>query len=350
LFGFTGEVLTSKVNDDGIYLFVVAYEGEKPVAIVEYYYSWKTKTFSYREIVMLTLMNFTIHLKEDMNIPKPGGNSILLFELYDVPVEEEDGIISFSAGVNDDGSLNEDTMIKQYRVSLPSPNTKSESIFFFTLDEYHSLLNHKGKLVSSVGYESYRNEYSKNNDDVAKRTVFPDLLGDFFTDTNKAEEYNFYYDEDNQQVTLDDDLCNIDFAVDVLSYLFKGFDAFETEESFKERVDGIESLDDFDALKYEFKTEAVKNYFRGSTLVKDIHFPVMFNVEEKIGTTSDFLDSGLFFGKGGSGWGVEQLAAFKDEKLFGLEFDTRTEFALLILQQCGLSKENAEALLPTSST
>ena len=52
LYGFPAKVTKSEINDDGIYMRLIATEGTKNVAMCEYYYSWENKTFSYREVVV----------------------------------------------------------------------------------------------------------------------------------------------------------------------------------------------------------------------------------------------------------------------------------------------------------
>lgn len=341
IYGFDAEVTASKVNDDGIYLFITAYEGQKPVAIAEYYYSWEKETFSYREIVTAFLYNF-----EYMGEPMPLSNTLILMEMYDVPIKNENGVISFSAGVNN-GELNSNTDITQYRIALPAPTvgtSPNEKIFFFSTGEYHTLLNHTSDVVSGAGYENYWKEYGPGN------PKFHTLLGGFFSDSNNRDKYNFTYDVSvtgDEKVTLDDAKCNIEFAYDVLDYFFNGFGSLKTESAFSERTDGIKSITDFNALKYVYKSEAIRDLFRTDGLVKDLNFPVMFSIKDKKGSTSDFLDSGLYHGPG---WDVSKLASFKDTDLFGLAFETKDDFSKLILQYCGLSETNAAALVEEMKT
>ena len=335
IYGFDAEVTASKVNDDGIYLFITAYEGQKPVAIAEYYYSWEKETFSYREIVTAFLHNF-----EYMDTKMPLSNTLILMEMYDVPIKNENGVISFSAGVNN-GELNSNTGITQYRIALPAP-TVGGQIFFFITGEYHTLLNHTSDVVTGAGYENYWNEYGPGN------PKFHTLLGGFFSDSNNRDKYNFTYDVSvtgDEKVTLDDAKCNIEFAYDVLDYFFNGFGSLKTESAFSERTDGIKSITDFNALKYVYKSETIRDLFRTGGLVKDLNFPVMFSIKDKKGSTSDFLDTGLYHGAGGLGWDVIKLDSFKDTNLFGLTFETNDDFSKLILQRCGLSETNAAALV-----
>jgi len=45
---------------------------------------------------------------------------------------------------------------------------------------------------------------------------------------------------------------------------------------------------------------------------------------------------------------MNKIAAFSE--LFGLQFEDQRVFATKIFMQCGLTQENAEALLPTPTT
>lgn len=345
IYGFDARVKIGKVNEDGIYLFIIAYEEKKPICAFEYYYSWTNKTFSYREIVAAFL-----NRQE-----QPNGDVIILFEMYNVPVKEENGVISFTAGVKN-GDFDTETQIKLYKLGLPTlkgvAGTQSAPLSF---REFNVILKQDGNILSAgLGYEKYQNQF-----------VFIDQIQDtdrvhaFLSDTSKQTKYGYSYvdpssaTEPNYAI-LDDDKCNIDFAFDYLSLFFNGFTDLLDEASFTARTAGIVSMEKFNSLKYTFKDATAKELFRynyGQSgynyYIKDIIFPVVYSIKNNKGTTSDMtaFDAGLYEGAGSSAT-TSYIQAFNG--LFGLDTSSMANFKTAILIKCGLSEEKASGFTPNT--
>ena len=86
LYGFSvvPDMDRTKVNDDGVYVYYVAYEGKdvsKPVGVVEYYYNSKESKLTYRQFVMLTILTGN----EDHGME----NAVLVYCLDDVSVGKD---------------------------------------------------------------------------------------------------------------------------------------------------------------------------------------------------------------------------------------------------------------------
>ncbi len=344
IYGFDARVKIGKVNEDGIYLFIIAYEEKKPICAFEYYYSWINKTFSYREIVAAFLNRQA----------QPNGDVVLLFEMYNVPVKEENGVISFTAGVKN-GDFDTATQIKLYKLGLPTlkgvAGSQSSPLSF---REFNVILKQDGNMLSAgLGYEKYQNQF-----------VFIDQIPDtnrvheFLLDASKQAKYGYTYVVDSVPETpnyaiLDDDTCNIDFAYEYLSLFFNGFANLLDESSFTARTAGIVSMEKFNSLKYTFKDTTAEKLFRYNNYgqsgynyyIKDIIFPVVYSIKNNKGTTSDMsaFDSGLFEGNANTGY----IQAFNG--LFGLNTDSMEAFKTAILQQCGLSEEKASDFTPNTS-
>ena len=84
-FGFPMKIVKTDKTEDGVYLVYHIFEDDRVFGQIEYYYSIKNKTFSYREIVtpLLGVM---------------GADNIFIFELMNVPVEKSGNGLSFKAG------------------------------------------------------------------------------------------------------------------------------------------------------------------------------------------------------------------------------------------------------------
>lgn len=348
VYGFDAKVKVGKVNEDGIYLFIVAYEdgeevAKKPICAFEYYYSWANKTFSYREIVA-AFMN---------RQPQANGDVILLFEMYNVPVVDENGKISFTAGVKN-GDFDPETQIKLYKVGLPTQkgNELSDPISPASFREFNVILKQDGTALSAgLGYEKYQNQFLLNV------SAEEDTSGvyNFLVDSVKQTKYGFEFiatGVDTGYAVLDDDSCNIEFAFDYLSLFFNGFNDFLDEESFATRTAGIDSMSKFNSLKYTKDPTApdlFRKYYNPADYstgynhsdyvyyIRDIFFPVMYSIESRLGTTSDMtaIDSGLIENSAGESF----VYAFGElfGETYGMDYDSIPEFEAAILQQCGVT-------------
>lgn len=343
IYGFDARVKIGKVNEDGIYLFIIAYEEKKPICAFEYYYSWINKTFSYREIVAAFLN------RQD----PPNGDVVLLFEMYNVPVKEENGVISFTAGVKN-GDFDTETQIKLYKLCLPTQRGNGPESSPASFREFNVILKQDGNMLSAgLGYEKYQNQFP-----FIDQIQDADRVHEFLSDASKQAKYGYSYvdpsstTEPNYAV-LDDDTCNIDFAYEYLSLFFNGFTDLLDEAGFTARTAGIVSMEKFNSLKYTFKDATAEKLFRYNYgqpgynyYIKDIIFPVVYSIKNNKGTTSDMsaFDSGLFEGNANTGY----IQAFNG--LFGLNTDNMEAFKTAILKQCGLSEVNASSFTPITTS
>jgi len=102
-FSFVPDMTRTSINNDGIYVYCKAYEGNdsennNPIGIIEYYYNFKKQKLTYRQYVMLTIVidipEYSVHNME---------NAVLVYCLEDVSVGA-DGSLAVNQ-LKDDGTF-----------------------------------------------------------------------------------------------------------------------------------------------------------------------------------------------------------------------------------------------------
>ncbi len=268
LYGFPMKITNSKINDDGIYIRMIGYEGERDVVVADYYYNWDDKTFSYREIV---LPFFGAN----------GGNNIILFQLDDVPItEDENGDVSFVAGVKN-GEIDASTDITMYYMHFPTIGAST----MFQLEETHLIMDNDAGFVVATGYEScrsastpfYADDNPKINEEAVSKNSAVRALHEFFLEHGEDYGESSYQAADEEyygtiyRYIIDNDSCNLDFGYTVLDYMFDGIDEFKAMYP--------ESNEDFNKLVFKPNTEAEK-LFDDKELDSDLYYGVVFDMNK----------------------------------------------------------------------
>ena len=105
-----------KENDDGIYLrYTVIYE-DTDVGIIEYYYNDSENVFSYRQMVMLTMMN-------PMDETKTAEASVLVIEYDDIPVGSINETGSFKFGQLVSGEIEKNAFVDHLDITTIDSQT-----------------------------------------------------------------------------------------------------------------------------------------------------------------------------------------------------------------------------------
>ena len=221
-FGFPLGVEDAYVTEDGIYIRYSIEEDDRKVGQIEYYYSIKARKFSYREIVSPMLGS-------------KGGDNIIVFELFDVPVTKGIKGLSFKVGeLYDNGSV-----FNFYDV-LCTVNQELEN-------------SEKVRSVSLVQLEMHM-KYDSNTVDAARlgeRTINDIPLGQEFDISDRKNSLN--YDE----------------SIDLLQILFDGRLFSDNQK--------IRTIDDFNATAIKLKD--FDNYEHINRDV--IYYPSSFNLKKK---------------------------------------------------------------------
>jgi len=328
IYGFPAHVDKTEINEDGIFMRFVATEkdsrGEdKNIAMCEYYYNWDEGTFSYREIAV-PFMHNTYSV----------GDNILAFQMYNVPIKEEDGNIIFNAGVKD-GQLDKDTAITLYKIHLPA---ESGGTWTFRVDEISMIMNCQGPRVYATGYKMAQSYEGA--------TLF-DIFGEsglhtFLNDPDNIEEYGYGYNPGNYRLNLSDDKSNIEFGYGVMGCLFEDMDAILAAE-------GIESMDDFNDLKFVYKTDLPADCALDN-IRWDLSYCTIFDIEAETGATTTGMHNELFRMEDEMHSGPSaMIQAFFDvygqtegDAYYGLENISR--FFDVLMDQCGLSEDGIASL------
>ena len=221
-FGFPMKVVKAEKTDDGVYLVYDIYEKERVFGQIEYYYSTKNKTFSYREIVtpLLGVM---------------GADNIFIFELMNVPVEKEGNGLSFKAGeIYENGSS-----FNYYNINFsPSGSTNLDVVSDVYFDHQRITMNYNNYAVDSASF------FTEN-----KRVNLNETID--FTELGRENTLN-----------LDETIV---FLKDFFkSPILEGTNNYKTIEEFNDSA--LQVLVDMD----------------GSQILERLSFPISFNLKEKI--------------------------------------------------------------------
>ena len=135
-FGFPMKIVKTDKTEDGVYLVYHIFEDDRVFGQIEYYYSIKNKTFSYREIVtpLLGVM---------------GADNIFIFELMNVPVEKSGNGLSFKAGdIYENGSS-----FNYYNINFSSSgSTNLDVVSDFYFDHQKITMNYNNYAVDSASF------------------------------------------------------------------------------------------------------------------------------------------------------------------------------------------------------
>ena len=221
-FGFPMKVVKAEKTDDGVFLLYNIYEKERVFGQIEYYYSTKNKTFSYREIVtpLLGIM---------------GADNIFIFELMNVPVEKDGNGLSFKAGeIYENGSS-----FNYYNINFsPSGSTNLDVVSDIYFDHQRITMNYNNYAVDSASF------WTKNKRVNLNETIDFTVLG-----------------RDN---TLN--------LKETLVFLKDFFESPVLKENYE-----YDTIDDFNdsALKVSIDWD-------GAQTLERLSFPISFNLKEKI--------------------------------------------------------------------
>ena len=318
-YGFPMKIEKYKVNPDGLFLRYQIFEEEKVIGFIDYYYSWKEKVFSYRELVTPFM---------DRRHPNYGDN-ILFFQLYDVPISEGLDGVHFNAGVDSNGGLDPSTSLELIKIEFMHSSPHS-SLF---VKDYNVLMNFNGSSVASSGYQVTHNYNSVK--------IFPDdFLGldSFLNDSENKSKYGYEY-ADNYVIFTDvsDELCNLDFALDFMTYLFEEGEI----EALRDAVN-VNSLAAFDSLRLDLNETARSKISPEYTLTHSTKYDFDDMTAATYGPNRDIIST--------SSTEPSMFSSFyiMYSDIYGNDFAPTRDFAKIHLVQCGLSESAATELIDGS--
>ena len=321
LYGFPAKVTKSEINDDGIYMRLIATEGTKNVAMCEYYYSWENKTFSYREVVVPFLHTLGF------------GDNLLAFQMYNVPISESEGEIYFNAGVKD-GALDEDTAITLFKIHLPA---ETGGDHHFKVEKNSLLMNCQGSKVYATGYKMALSTAGDN-----LHEIFGDAgLHAYLSDEANIAEHGYRYNVDtpgDYRLALSDEKSNLEFGYGVMSCLFNDMDKILAAEN-------IESMEDFNSLSFVYKTDLPEKCTLNDPNW-DLSYCTVFDLTANMGATTSGMKNNLFFAESVSqeGHKLSLIRPFIEVFDFYDDVPNISRFFDILMGQCGLSAEGIAAL------
>jgi len=321
IYGFPAKVTKSEINNDGIYMRLVATEGTKNIAMCEYYYCWETETFSYREIVVPFLHTAGY------------GDNIIAFQMYNVPISESEGKISFNAGVKN-GALDEDTAITLFKIHIPvEPGQGTQ---YFRVEKCNLIMNCQGPKVYATGYKMAKTTAGVGPDDGNLLNIH-ELFGDtglhaYLSNEANIAEYGYTYNSPNYYLALSDDKSNLEFGYGVMDCLFEDMDKILAAED-------INSMEDFNSLDFEYRTDLPEKCSLNNPNW-DLYFSTVFDLSANKGATTDEMKNELLQNQTELGLIRPFVEVFDDYD--GLPNLSR--FFDILMGQCGLSAEGITAL------
>ena len=324
IYGFPAKVTKSEINNDGIYMRLVATEGTKNIAMCEYYYCWETETFSYREIVVPFMHTAGF------------GDNIIAFQMYNVPISESEGKISFNAGVKN-GALDEDTAITLFKIHIPvEPGQGTQ---YFRVEKCNLIMNCQGPKVYATGYKMAKT--AAGDDNPVNMLNIHQLFGDtglhaYLSNAENILEYDYTYNPPNYYLALSDDKSNLEFGYGVMGCLFEDMDKILA-------ADDIGSMEDFNSLSFVYKTDLPEKCSLSgpsSHLIWDLYFSTVFDLSAKKGATTDGMLNDLLQHQTDLSLIRPFVEVFDDYD--GLSNLSR--FFDILMGQCGLSTAGIAAL------
>lgn len=174
-YGFPLEVKDAKLTKDGVYILYETKEEDRSFGQIEYYYSIKEKKFSYREIISPLLKDTAC-------------DSIIIFELLDVPVEKTKDGLSFKVGelYNNGSKFNFYNIALTYYFGIFTSIPDKSSEIFFTELNMHMHYNNGDVNSTSFSSKMYERVPLKKELDLSNRKVILNIdetkafLRDFF--------------------------------------------------------------------------------------------------------------------------------------------------------------------------
>ena len=174
-YGFPLEVKDAKLTKDGVYILYETKEENRSFGQIEYYYSIKEKKFSYREIISPLLKD-------------KGCDSIIIFELLDVPLEKTKDGLSFKVGelYNNGSKFNFYNIALTYYFGIYTSIPDKSSEIFFTELNMHMHYNNGDVNSTSFSSKMYERVPLKKELDLSNRKVILNIdetkafLRDFF--------------------------------------------------------------------------------------------------------------------------------------------------------------------------
>lgn len=230
-YGVPLEVKDAQITQDGVYILYETKEEDRSFGQIEYYYSIKENKFSYREIISPLLKDTAC-------------DSIIIFELLDVPVEKTKDGLSFKVGelYNNGSKFNFYNIALTYYFGIYTSIPDKSSEIFFTELNMHMHYNNGDVNSSSFSSKMYERVPLKKELDLSNRR----------------------------------DTLNID---ETKIFLRDFFDSPILEEKVE-----YKTLADFDKTEFE-KKDFVAKTANGITNRKVISYPSSFNLKEKKAAT-----------------------------------------------------------------
>ncbi len=157
-YGVPLEVKDAKFTEDGVYIRYETKEEDRSFGQIEYYYSIKEKKFSYREIISPLLKDTAC-------------DSIIIFELLDVPVEKTKDGLSFKVGelYNNGSKFNFYNIALTYYFGIYTSIPDKSSEIFFTELNMHMYYNNGDVNSTSFSSKMYERVPLKKELDLSNR-------------------------------------------------------------------------------------------------------------------------------------------------------------------------------------
>lgn len=323
LLGFDARPETGKwkENDDGIYLsYTIIYENTD-VGIIEYYYNDIEKVFSYRQMVMLTMMN-------PVDETRIAEAIILTMEYDDIPVASmnETGSFRFGQLVNDE----------------IEKNAFTDHLYITTIDSQTGQYNNDGIMFNRTymtGVSSSDCFYSFCHPDLTEATYPFDHTGIYNVIKNiENGNKNEFLDTADEAKAAD-----AAFMMDIAEYIYSNARSFETAGPY-------DSYDDFMASSLkelcgpvEEQIENRENEFKEGRHPHSSANPVIFSWEDYKSAAAQTMNSNMEFnGVTAETWPATDFGDFyKDIEPDNMNNEELVEALISAhLRACGITDDN----------
>ena len=219
----------SRINNDGAYIrydIMSEYAGWENDAVgrIDYYYNAKDQTFSYRQVVALTIDPSDFAQNMGFNVPTPiFQTSVLIIQYDDIELDgvEPDGMVSFNTVEFDrNGEIEPKVTIDLINFGNLSFHENTDLLYdekVFNMSRYYPMIRSaNGKYVSlNLPYISELFTDEKNYPENMKELI-TSVAGENLRIDNEAEARN----------------VNLDFAMQVMNELYKSPYKHDTYHSY----------------------------------------------------------------------------------------------------------------------